>query len=506
MDNYFMFVVFTYCFILYLVYIYLYVLYRERYLALWCLAGSLLIFKLSFDFIFVSLGLDYSSLPLYIKIIDQAVVMLSGLFMIWGAYQFFKMPLTKRFFYVFSLFIILSISMVLFNSTSNLISSPANIFVGITLFRSGILFIKNKVLNGLGNAVTGGVFISWGVVFCIYPFCRDIDWFIPWLYYLLSVCGALVVICLLITFFLKTRKELAISESKFRLLAENAQDVIYRIFFKPRLRVEYISPAAKTITGYTPEEYYSKLNQIYKRVHPEDVSQFDPMKGPSNKLPVNIAFRFFHKNNNMVWIEQRNTPIYNDSGKVVGYECIARDITENKNLEKRLEYLSYHDYLTGLGNRFYFEEHLQNCHNKHLKSIGIIVCDIDGLKLINDTLGHSFGDAVIKEAGYMIKKSFRENDITARIGGDEFAIILKNCKKETLMMSCSRLRQFLADHNMKRPDLPVYMSVGFAYGSDKNINIFELFKDADNMMYLEKQKKSSTTKIAISNTLTKTSM
>jgi len=121
------------------------------------------------------------------------------------------------------------------------------------------------------------------------------------------------------------------SEKRFRMLAENASDLIYRIQFKPETQFEYVSPSATAITGYTPEEHYADPQLGFKLVHPDDR---DILAAASHKPDEPIILRWVHKNGSVLWTEQRNTPIFDEAGNMIAMEGIARDITERKQAEE----------------------------------------------------------------------------------------------------------------------------------------------------------------------------
>lgn len=161
------------------------------------------------------------------------------------------------------------------------------------------------------------------------------------------------------------------------------------------------------------------------------------------------------------------------------------DITERKVIEEQLKYLSLHDPLTGLYNRTYFDQEMQRLGTGRFSRLSLIMCDVDGLKMVNDTLGHEAGDALLRGAATVIRTSFRQSDITARIGGDEFAILLTDAADSTINDYVRRIRAAIDDYNRDNYDLPLVLSIGSA--STENIPMTSaLFEEADKNMYRDK--------------------
>jgi len=197
------------------------------------------------------------------------------------------------------------------------------------------------------------------------------------------------------------------------------------------------------------------------------------------------------------------SPLLDYSGNTVGAIESIRDITERKQMEDQLKHLSLYDPLTGLYNRTFFEEEMRRLEAGPQDTAGILMCDVDGLKLINDTLGHNTGDSLLIQAAGIIKKCFRDGDMVARVGGDEFAILLPGSGRLVLENACRKIRGAISDHNHRSPEFPLSISVGFAASSDLSKNIFDLYKEADNSMYREKLHRSRSARSAIVKTLMK---
>lgn len=126
------------------------------------------------------------------------------------------------------------------------------------------------------------------------------------------------------------------SEQRFRRLAENAQDIIYRYEFKPKRGFTYVSPAATPITGYTPEEHYADPDLGMKIIHPDDLHILQNLSEINNSDPKPLVFRWIKKDGSIIWTEQRNVAIFDDKGELIAIEGIARDITEQKLAEEKL--------------------------------------------------------------------------------------------------------------------------------------------------------------------------
>ena len=179
------------------------------------------------------------------------------------------------------------------------------------------------------------------------------------------------------------------------------------------------------------------------------------------------------------------------------------DLTERKRMEEELKYLAFHDSLTGLYNRAYFEEELRRLDDGRHLPVGIIVCDVDGLKAVNDTLGHRAGDRLLADAAGILKGCFRKSDVVARVGGDEFAVVLPRCGVQALERICSKIKEAFAGYNATNPELAVSLSIGFAVKDEPGISLEEVFRRADTSMYREKLHHSESARSAVVQALTK---
>jgi len=191
--------------------------------------------------------------------------------------------------------------------------------------------------------------------------------------------------------------------------------------------------------------------------------------------------------------DQTATGLRDAKGVFLGALQTIRDVTDHKRAEMRLEFLSLHDPLTGLFNRTYFAEASTGFGTAANLPLGVVLIDLDGLKLVNDTLGHEHGDALILAAAGLMRKAFPNLPI-ARIGGDEFTIFFSRTPEDDMRKAVDRFQEFIEEHNASAPPMPVQLSLGFAW-SDHSPVIADLVKEADARMYREKDLRRETVRI-----------
>ena len=186
----------------------------------------------------------------------------------------------------------------------------------------------------------------------------------------------------------RIEEKLRESEKRYRLLAENADDLIYRYLLKPTRRFEYVSPSATKIVGYTPEEHYSDPDLGLKIVHPEDRSKLVKYFQGEGEFGKLVALRWIRKDGAMIWTEQRNVPVHDEEGNLVGIEGIARDVTERKQVEEKLKALHRHSMQLGAART------LDDVVNHTLDAMDF-------------TLGFDLADFCTVEEGHIFVKSSR---------------------------------------------------------------------------------------------------
>ena len=184
------------------------------------------------------------------------------------------------------------------------------------------------------------------------------------------------------------------------------------------------------------------------------------------------------------WVSTIKMPFYDKNGKILGTFGISRDITEKKKAEEKIEYLSFHDGLTGLYNRAYFDEELNRLDTERQLPVTIVMGDINGLKLINDVYGHSRGDVLLRKIADILKESFRKEDITSRWGGDEFISILPKTDVKDAISIIKRIKELCEERSTI--EIPLSISFGASTKKSSSENIVDILKEAEDNMYKSK--------------------
>jgi diguanylate cyclase (GGDEF)-like protein/PAS domain S-box-containing protein len=279
------------------------------------------------------------------------------------------------------------------------------------------------------------------------------------------------------------------SEARFRALVQNSFDII--TIHDESGVTHYESPAASRILGYPPGSLVGKTP--FETVHPKDVARARDafgavLKGEVSPLPTVLRFR--HADGSWIHLEVLGNNLLDHPG-IRGIVLTSRDVSERKRAEQRAQYLANYDVLTGLPNRFLVQDRLTQAvaqaHRNKLR-VGLMHIDLDRFKLVNETLGHYVGDALLKQAADRIRKLVREGDTVARVGGDEFTIVYPNVSNlPALSITAERLLEDLArPFPSEGQDLFVSASLGISLYPDDAGSVDELIKHADAAMYSAK--------------------
>ncbi|MCT4686465.1 sensor domain-containing diguanylate cyclase/phosphohydrolase [Vallitalea sp.] len=274
------------------------------------------------------------------------------------------------------------------------------------------------------------------------------------------------------------QQELEVSKLKYNILVNNTPDILIRINKKGD--ITYFN------CGLTKEidiDPHKLINHNIFEVFPIDTAKqlkTTLVKVLHTKNPSSFKTNILINKKNYYFIIR----IYPDINNHV--MCLARDISEKISIKNKLEYLNVYDPLTGLFNRAYFENKLEYYNDPAFLPMGLVICDLNSLKLVNDTLGHSFGDTIIKESANIIQSPLSSYEEACRIGGDEFAIFFPNCSKSLLEKYKTTLLEGLERYNLSNPKLPLSFSIGYSLRETIDTDMETIFIAADNNMYHEK--------------------
>ena len=259
--------------------------------------------------------------------------------------------------------------------------------------------------------------------------------------------------------------------------------------------ISYINPKFAELTGYTPEE----LQGINPRILKSSVTPAATYVDMWQKLTAGQTWRgeFCNKKKNgeLYWESASIKPLLDETGRITNYVGVKADITQRKQTEAKLRELSLTDELTGLTNRRGFtilaEQQIKLSQRLH-QGFSIFFADMDGMKRINDHLGHSVGDQALQGMAKLLKESFRASDIVARIGGDEFVCLSVDAGPPEMTANLARLQQKIAESN-QNPSRPytLSLSIGAAtYDPNHPTDLNTLLAEADKQMYLAKKEKN----------------
>ncbi len=254
-------------------------------------------------------------------------------------------------------------------------------------------------------------------------------------------------------------------------------------------RIKFMNSVAEKLTGWTAEE---ALNQDFQSVIPLIYEKGCPSlnetigkvcKTGESQEPEHHAVLFSEKGARH-YIELSAMPVSDEEGVLADIVLVLRDVTESKHQAERIEYVSFHDSLTGLYNRLFFEKQLRRMDTEDNLPISILLGDVDGLKLTNDIFGHAYGDLLLKKVAKALRKVCRQEDIIARWGGDEFALVLSKTSPVQAREIVRKIKIEVARHEVR--GVRCALSMGFDTKTSPSVDITRILSNAETKMYSAK--------------------
>lgn len=283
-------------------------------------------------------------------------------------------------------------------------------------------------------------------------------------------------------------------------ILHNVLDQIPSMIWKTnsKLECEYVNKTWERFTGLSLEGV--SANCFSKVVHPEDIQLISKimLESSENRASYRIETRLRRHDGEFRQCLLTGTPFYDLYGKFSGYIGFFYDVTDSVNAEQEIQRIEnskatllsdmlHLDAMSGLYNRSYFIKEFERLNDAGRLPISVIICDINGLKYINDSLGNETGDKVIIETAEILKSCLRHGDILARIGGDEFSILLPGTDYEQASISVEKIIALCEECRINRTDnYNISISLGYATRTSMNQSISGVIKEAEDNMHFNK--------------------
>lgn len=255
------------------------------------------------------------------------------------------------------------------------------------------------------------------------------------------------------------------------------------------MRITLINPVAEALTGWDAKDALGKKVDTVLTLENETTgiqgrNPIEEVLLGLNTIDVESDYMIVSKQGLKRAIEDSAAPILGEDGDILGVVMVFRDVTDKKIKQDEILYLSYHDSLTKLYNRRYIEERMKQIQELEYYPLSVILGDINGLKMVNDVLGHYEGDRFLIEASRILTEACRPSDIVARWGGDEFLILLPNTNASAAKMVCETIKKKCAE--LTDINIKLSISLGYAVRKNDNEEISKTINNAEEVMYTQK--------------------
>ncbi|HSN38765.1 MAG TPA: EAL domain-containing protein, partial [Burkholderiales bacterium] len=290
----------------------------------------------------------------------------------------------------------------------------------------------------------------------------------------------------------RKRAELALreSEGRFRQLADNIPEAFWIADVEMR-ELLYLSPVYEKVTGKPVGKIMKNPHRCLEVVHPDDRRRVRTARRLLPYSNYNIEYRVVCPDGSLRWIHDQAYPVRDGEGRIYRIAGIAADITERKAAEEKLVYLAHYDDLTGLPNRILFRDRLEQTLSQARRRnwlVGVMMLDLDRFKVANDSLGHSVGDALLKQVADRLADCVRVGDTVGRFGGDEFGIVLSDLRdaEDVRLVAQKTLEAFSKPFQLNCDEVYITASIGISMYPTDSDDLEVLIKSADTALHRAK--------------------
>ncbi len=276
----------------------------------------------------------------------------------------------------------------------------------------------------------------------------------------------------------KVEEALRRSEERYREILDQIQEGYYEADLQGN--ITFCNEATCSLLRYTQEEMIGmNFHRLYR--DPARVFQIFNHVYQTGLPNRGFALEMIDKDGNIRYGELSVSLIKDENGKAVGFRGVGRDVTERKEAEEQIRYLSFHDKLTGLFNRAFFEEEIRRLDTERQVPLSILIADTNGLKLVNDAFGHHVGDDLLLNIAQLLRSACRREDIICRWGGDEFAVLLPKTSPASAKGLVQRIQEVC--RRAEAEPIPLSVALGIATKEVYSQDIFSVVKKAETEMY-----------------------
>lgn len=465
---------------------FLYIREKKKYLSyfsyFWLFAAAAKIFEIVYFYI------DFDIILFLIALMKA----FEGFYLLKAVHKYFNRDLHKNWSSFLKIIILISILGVLFENVF-IILAPAIIFLSFAFIKSGKLLFDLSFNNFL--TFTAVVSMLLGFNLLITPYLMN-NYLNKYLIFFKALLSLLFGISIFAIYYEDLNYKLQIREEQYYKLFE--QSPAGMMLIDKNNQIIKVNTSICQFTGYTKTELEG--HDIFENLIPLKfkIRTQKNFKEILNGQDKEYILETYDKENNKKYFLMKATMFTQPDFS----RCILTmkiDYTDYKKQNQEIEYLSYHDNLTDLYNRTFLEEEMKRLDCSRQLPIAIIMVDVNGLKLFNDTYGHQKGDQLLIKTAAILKQSTRTEDITARWAGDEFVILLPNTNQQEAAKIITRIKEICKKTDAE--EIAVSLAVGKAIKENMEENIFDVLEKADQKMYQEKSKTSREAKKKIINNI-----